>query len=334
MAKPRIWYREQTKTYYCTIAGKQHSLGKDEEEAKDRYEFLLGAEGIQGIVRVDDLLDKYLDFVSKNRSKKTYRTYRDFIKSFNNSIRAGLLVVDLKPLHVQNWLDSQTRWGSTSKNRAITTLKTSLNWAIEQGYISVSPIARMKKPRAQIRETVITTKQWNKIGKTVKDRAFRDFLMILKETGCRPQEARFVEASHIRGSAWVFNKIDSKGQRYNRVVHLSTRANRITKRLMEKHPTGKLFRDIRGKPWTSNAIICRFRRLSEKLGTRIFAYSFRHTFATRALEKGVDSVTVGTLMGHRDTSMVSRVYGHISGNRKLLRNALEIISGGVVRSAH
>ena len=92
---------------------------------------------------------------------------------------------------------------------------------------------------------------------------------------------------------------------------------------MKQHPEGPLLRDTRGEPWTKNALVCRFRRLSRKLGTPISAYCFRHTFCTEALERGIDSTTVAILMGHRDTTMVARVYSHLTHNRDHLLQAME-----------
>ncbi len=45
-------------------------------------------------------------------------------------------------------------------------------------------------------------------------------------------------------------------------------------------------------------------------------YALRHSWATRALIKGVDPLTVAILMGHEDPSMLSRVYQHLSLNPK------------------
>jgi integrase len=45
-------------------------------------------------------------------------------------------------------------------------------------------------------------------------------------------------------------------------------------------------------------------------------YALRHSWATRALMKGVDPLTVAILMGHEDPSMLSRVYQHLSLNPK------------------
>ncbi len=55
-------------------------------------------------------------------------------------------------------------------------------------------------------------------------------------------------------------------------------------------------------------------RLAKTLVPRCSLYSLRHAYATLALERGVDSVAVATLLGHSDTTMLSRVYSHIAHN--------------------
>jgi integrase len=56
-------------------------------------------------------------------------------------------------------------------------------------------------------------------------------------------------------------------------------------------------------------------------------YMFRHSRCTHALERGVDAVTVAVLMGHRDTTMISRVYSHLMQRRDHLRDAVRRASG-------
>jgi integrase len=58
--------------------------------------------------------------------------------------------------------------------------------------------------------------------------------------------------------------------------------------------------------------------LVKSLAPRYSLYAIRHSWATRALEQGLDSVTVAVLMGHADPSMLARVYQHLSQNPKYL----------------
>ena len=49
-------------------------------------------------------------------------------------------------------------------------------------------------------------------------------------------------------------------------------------------------------------------RLARELGTKYHLGAFRKGFATEALKAGVDVIGLAHLMGHRDPSMLSRVY--------------------------
>lgn len=62
-------------------------------------------------------------------------------------------------------------------------------------------------------------------------------------------------------------------------------------------------------------------RLAWEHGTKYSRYAFRHAFGTEALENGLDAVTVSVLMGHRDTTMISRVYSHLTQRQDHLREA-------------
>ncbi len=55
-------------------------------------------------------------------------------------------------------------------------------------------------------------------------------------------------------------------------------------------------------------------RKSIGLVPRYSLYALRHSWATHALQRGVDPLTVAILMGHQDPSMLSKVYQHLSLN--------------------
>lgn len=60
---------------------------------------------------------------------------------------------------------------------------------------------------------------------------------------------------------------------------------------------------------------CKLTRLkAREFAPRYSLYALRHSWATKALQNGVDSLTVAILMGHRDPSMLARTYQHLSHN--------------------
>jgi integrase len=78
-------------------------------------------------------------------------------------------------------------------------------------------------------------------------------------------------------------------------------------------------RTVRGKvrQKSRSELLCESRRKLTQRKAREFApryslYALRHSWATNALLRGVDSLTVAILMGHRDPSTLARVYQHLS----------------------
>ena len=54
------------------------------------------------------------------------------------------------------------------------------------------------------------------------------------------------------------------------------------------------------------------KRMAFDAAPRYSLYALRHSWATNALKRGVDALTVALLMGHKDPSMLARVYQHLS----------------------
>lgn len=64
-------------------------------------------------------------------------------------------------------------------------------------------------------------------------------------------------------------------------------------------------------------------RLSKMIGKRLALYDARHGFGMRKLSQGHDHLSVAELMGHRDGTMLAKVYGHMDRNVDHLRRVLE-----------
>ena len=121
------------------------------------------------------------------------------------------------------------------------------NWAVEQEYIFETPISKMNKPKRKRRKIVYTPEQW-KLIRAVATGPLIPFLDFLWSTGCRPKEARILEARHINGDLFIFPPDESKGESDSRVIFLTAAAIKILEPLM--HQEGPLFRNSLGNPWT------------------------------------------------------------------------------------
>jgi integrase len=103
-------------------------------------------------------------------------------------------------------------------------------------------------------------------------------------------------------------------------AYLDAVSRDIVEGLIRKFPTGPIFRNSQGRPWTEDALRGRFRRLKKKLGMpESCAYSLRHSYAHWALTNGADShIIVAKLLGHVDGRMFDTRYGHVDKNAQFM----------------
>ncbi len=153
------------------------------------------------------------------------------------------------------------------------------------------------------------------------DADFRDFLLVLRHTGCRPQEARHCD---FKAAKIKFAKGDVPGKPWEREIPLNDTALGILQRRALKYPEGELLRNTEGGPWTKSSLNDRFQRLKGKLPFRVSCYVARHSFATDLLDAGASAGAVAAILGHRDPTMVLKVYGkHIDQREEHLRECIE-----------
>lgn len=135
---PKPFFRKSRKTWYVELNGKQINLGRDKESAFAAYHKLLACPEAAPKQNLDSSLvvvicDKFLSWVQKHRSEATYWWYRHrqerFFAKFPN-----LTVGELKPFHVQQWVDGYEIAPTTQRN-CIRSIKRPLAWAVQQGYI-------------------------------------------------------------------------------------------------------------------------------------------------------------------------------------------------------
>ena len=322
---PKPWYRPARGVWYVTLDGHQHKLGADKIEAFERYHQLMGMEPEQRLVgtSVAQVLDAFLEWTMIHRAPRTYEWYRDRCQAFLDFLPSRLQIEQFKPYHLQRWIDSYRTWSPGNKRNACRAIQRAFNWAVQQGYIERSPIQYFEKPPAGKRDQIVAEGEFKKLLESTRDPAFRDLLRVTWETGARPQETLRVQRRHVdlANRRWVFPAKEAKGGKLPRVVYLNDEALELTRKWMRRFPSGPIFRNTRDKPWTTMAVCCRFDTLKRKLKKRYCLYALRHTWATTALQRGVDPITVSQLMGHTDTNMLARTYAHLAHDPVYLQQA-------------
>jgi integrase len=340
MGRPRKpYFRKSDGHWVSRFRGEYVKLAKGKEneaEAKKRFHELMALEAVDTPVESVDattvsLCEAFLAWSHRENEPRTYEFYRSFLQTFVD-LHGAVRVRDLKAYHVTRWFETQPGWNQSSRRCAVTAIKRALNWAVKEGYLGTNPLKAVEKPSVLHREKVVTAEEHKTITDAVLDEAFKWFLFSLRHTGCRPGEIRTVTAQDVNldVGTWTFKRHKTVKKTHKpRVVMLTPPMIELCRQLVVKHPNGALFRNSRGKPWTRNAIRCRFRRLRHKLGVEpgVVAYAYRHTFTTEGLEAGVPIATMAELLGHTSTKMISDHYGHLDQKSDHLREAARRAAG-------
>jgi integrase len=316
---PQPFWREFTRCWYVQIGRKQIRLHADREEAFRVYYTLMERRAHDqeptapaAQLYAVEVVDQFLEWVSKNRERPTYEAYRRRLQALVDAIPPNLPCGDLKPIHLTRVMDSKG-WNANTKNDFATAVQRAFNWAMKQGLIDRNPVAYVEKPAREARELTVSPQDYVEVMEKVSEPNFRILLELAWETGARVQELRKIEARFLdpANNRIVFPPKEAKGRKYHRVIYLTDRASEIVSGECAKHPTGPILRNSEGKPWSKDAINCAFCRLKKKLGRKLHLGAWRKGYATEALKAGIDTVTVAHLMGHRDGTMVSRIYGRV-----------------------
>lgn len=376
---PKPWFRKDRNAWFVTVRGTRHNLGPDRTAAFERfYELMNQPKSVPSVASTSFavIADSFLDWVKANRAPDTFEWYRYRLERFCRRY-PDLVATEIKPYHVQTWVDSYSGFSQTSKRNYIRSVKRCVAWANIQGYLKENPLVSLEAPSAESRDVCVPPTEFENLCSFIPCQQFLQLCKATYEIGCRPQEILRVEARHLDevNGRWVLPIREAKGKRKPRIIYLPDMYVALSRELAMTFPQGPIFRNSRGNAWTTDAVCCNFTRLQIRMGKaeierrgleldrlvsrelakegkpkidsinsrkrksyrdrlsatfapRYSLYGFRHSWATRALQSGLDALTVAVLMGHNDPSTLSRVYQHLSHNPEHLRKQAISINRG------
>lgn len=172
----------------------------------------------------------------------------------------------------------------------------------DRGYITKNPMATVDpiKYVAEVREA-LTPREVEKLriacGTDARDNAILELFLA---TGCRVGEIVGMKVEDIDLQNGCV-KVLGKGKK-ERVVFFSDRALEYLERYLDGRREGPVILSLRAphQGLKKNAIENIIRKIAERAGInkRVFPHLLRHTFATRALNKGMPLLTLCDIMGH------------------------------------
>ena len=212
-----------------------------------------------------------------------------------------------------------------------------LKYAIRQKIMVVNPhdevIIRKRHNKKKV--DAFTLEEQEKLIKYLKSQpvnTFNAMIYMLLCSGMRVGEAAALTVNDIDletgGVKVTKTTVNIRGQisvqdhpkttAGNRTIFLSKRSLAFLKEFIESRKESNLFVNSRGNLYSATTMQQRWIRTCAAAGIPYKGlHSLRHTFATRALEKGIDIKTVSSILGHKDVLTTMNLYQDVYSEHKI-----------------
>lgn len=289
---------------------------------------------------VGEALQAYLEWMEHHR--KSAADARNRAEAFILPALGSIPVRRLTTAKIRDWLNAlasqpprmRTRKGKPQQyrdtaadpdaarkrkattNRVLTTLKAALNMAWREGLVADDGPWRKVKPFPQAdaaRVRWLTVEESQRLMNASATR-FRSLVQAALATGCRHGElARLVVADFSPTTGTVHVRESKSG--HGRHVVLTEEGIGLFRELA----AGKSGHDLLlspedGRAWTHNLNqrplkeACQHARIDPPISFHIL----RHTYASLSVMAGMPLMVLAQNLGHRDTRMVEKHYGHLA----------------------
>jgi integrase len=298
------------------------------------------AAGIAGPLTVADAMRDYIEFLESNRKTATDVRYR--YAAFIEQPLGKIEVAALRTKKIREWHaglahsaprlrtkkdceqqyrkiggdEESRRRRQSSANRNLAALKGALNMAFREGKVAADAEWRRVKPFAMVSAARVHFLSVTDAKRLVNacDPDFRRLVQAALETGCRYGELCRLRVKDFNSDTGTVAILISKTGKSRHVV-LTDEGQAFFRQLcvgragsdlmLTKAGGGAWRRSHQDRPMADAA-----RRA--KITPPISFHALRHTWASLAVMAGVPLLVVAENLGHVDTRMVEKHYGHMT----------------------
>jgi integrase len=223
-------------------------------------------------------------------------------------------------LHYKGILyDEAIRRRRASANRHLSVLKAALNHAFDEGRVPSNAAwgRRVRKYRgvASARARYLTVAECKRFLGAC-DTTFRPLARAALETGMRYGELARLEVSDFNKAAGTILVRKSKNARQRHVILTPEGVSYFSDATAGRSPSELMFTKADGAAWNHGCQGFYMREANQRgqIDPPATFHMLRHTWASLAVMGGVPLVVVAKNLGHVDTRMVERVYGHLAAD--------------------
>jgi len=295
--------------------------------------------------QIEDLIPSWTRSLrARNKSPKTIRGYRETAEIFraflvNKGMPTALDRIGRE--HVEAFVEDQlARWKPTTALTRYQALRQFFLFAVEEGELRDSPMARMKPPTiGEVPVPVVSDDDLRRLLRTVEGRDRASFehkrdvaiFRLFIETGCRLAEVANLTTGDLDLDLEVI-VVTGKGSRVRSVPFGPKCATALDRylRLRSRHPKARsssaLFLGPKGG-LTDSGIAQVLRRRCDEAGiSRLHPHQLRHTAAHAWLAAGGSETDAMRLFGWKSRQMLNR-YGASNADERAREACRRLLPG-------
>lgn len=297
----------------------------------------------------EKLLMEWLEVYQKEHIKaRTYSRYQGLISMHIVPTLGERYISEVGRRDIQEFLTQQKKDGNirngeklsaTSTNMMLSILNLAFEYACDMEYIEENPCVRVRRTKAETKKIeAFTVEEQRAIESEIvrsDDRRLHGILLCLY-TGLRIGELLGLTWNDVdlnRGvikiTKTVYREKDEHGtwqlcidtpktKASDRVIPLPEYITDMLRQGLETSKTPYVIENKKGERMSIRSYQYMFEKLTERAGVRkLNFHALRHTFATRAIECGMDIKTVADIMGHQNATITLNRYAHCMLDHKI-----------------
>lgn len=294
-------------------------------------------------------VNSWYEYWITNIKEKTtrYNTARNYRERYEHNIRdviGSMVISEVKPMHCQQVLNlMQEKYKGSTIEQCRITMASMFYYAYENQIISSSPVIKSVKSPKPVEKKIrfLTLEEQRKFLEVAEGTSnYYQFLFILN-TGLRTGELaglrwcdvdfknRTISINRTLEFRYGYKEFkigEPKSKSGYRTIPLTDTAYNILKIKKAEQQKRKIcslqFKDYvflnrKGTPTKNSAYDSTLYKLAEKAGIeKLSMHTLRHTFATRAIEQGMQPKVLQTILGHSTLAITMDTYVHITDDEK------------------
>ena len=301
---------------------------------------------------VSSWLDFWLETYKKQSVKSTtYDMYYNVIHTHLKPAIGNYKLDAVTPILVQTMINGFSKNGSknngglssSSVKKILLTLSQAYTMAVSAGLLYNNPCKNIVLPKKEPKKAVAFTvdEQERFLSFCTDNTTYQNLFVFAFNTGMRMGELlaltwddydkdnKIITVNKSLSVVRDYSDNDDKQKTVinstktesgTREIPLTKTAINIMSEQFKKYGDKSVFVfcSEKGTPLMKRNIYRAFNNIIEKseIQSPVTFHSFRHSFATRLLEKGADIKTVSNLLGHRSIQITLDIYSHVSSDLK------------------